>query len=533
MQVAAVPHNEQDRLKALLKLQILDTEPDATFDAITSLAASLFQVPIALVSLIDEQRQWFKSKQGLDVCQTDRRLAFCAHAILQPDVFVVEDAALDARFAANPLVCAIPNIRFYAGCPLIDERGYALGTLCVIDRKPRTMTEQDKTVLRKLAALVMDRLQEHKQKLQTEHKLQLLDLLLDSIPDALVACDSDGHLEQFNQVARDWHGVDVRHCEPELWSHYYDLYEEDGCTVLAVDRIPLPRAFRGETVIGQDICIKSKGQLPRWVSCRGEQLKNRGGQLLGALVLMHDISEQKQLEQMKTDFISTVSHELRTPITAISGGLDLVINQVLGPVPEKALAMLKVASQNSKRLQLLVNDLLDMEKLSAGKMDFYLQACDLAQECQQAIVQNQPYADKFLVQLRLKNHQSMMMQLDSHRLQQVLSNLLSNAIKYSKSSGEVELSYFNLEDKVRIQVEDKGEGIPLHFQEKIFQRFAQADGSDTKARSGTGLGLAISKAIIESMGGTIGFHSVPGQGTVFYCDFPAQSGAKAINTQKA
>jgi signal transduction histidine kinase len=108
-------------------------------------------------------------------------------------------------------------------------------------------------------------------------------------------------------------------------------------------------------------------------------------------------------------------------------------------------------------------------------------------------------------------------------LQQVLSNLLSNAIKYSKSGSQVVLSYSQLGDTIRLQVEDKGEGIPLHFQEKIFQRFAQADGSDSKARSGTGLGLAISKAIIESMGGSIGFYSVPGEGTVFFCDFPVSA----------
>lgn len=519
MQIAAVPQNEQDRLKALLKLQILDTEPDAIFDAITSLAATLFQVPIVLVSLIDEQRQWFKSSQGLEVRQTDRKLAFCAHAILQPDIFIVEDASQDERFADNPLVCTIPNIRFYAGCPLINEHGYALGTLCIIDRVPRKITEQDKIVLRKLADQVMVRLNEHKLKLQSEHKLQLLDLLLDSIPDALVACNSEGQLDQFNKVARDWHSVDARHCESELWSHYYNLYEDDGETLLAMERIPLVRALQGELVEGQNICIKAKDLPPRWVSCRGEQLKSRSGQVLGALVLMHDISEQKHLEQMKTDFISTVSHELRTPITAISGGLELVINQVLGPIPEKALSMLQVASQNSKRLQLLVNDLLDMEKLSAGKMDFELKPCDLELECQLAITQNQPYADKFSVQLCLLSNEQIMMQLDSHRLQQVISNLLSNAIKYSPAGAQVSLSYARLDNKIRLQVEDKGEGIPLHFQEKIFQRFAQADGSDSKARAGTGLGLAISKAIIESMGGTIGFHSVPGQGSVFYCDF--------------
>ncbi len=519
MPAANIPANEQDRLTALLKLKILDTAPDEAFDKITSLAQTIFQVPIVLVSLIDEQRQWFKSKQGLDVSETDRKLAFCAHAILHPRILIVEDAQQDERFSSNSLVCAEPNIRFYAGCPLIDKQGYALGTLCLIDRKPRQMSSLDKTILQQLAALVMERIYAHQYKLQTDHKMKLLSLLVDAMPEALVSCDSEGQLEQFNKIARAWHGIDIRRCEPELLSYYYDLYEEDGQTVLAFERIPLIRAFHGETIANEVICIKAKGQPLRWVSCNGGQIKNDAGQVLGALILMQDISEQKRLATMKTEFISTVSHELRTPITAIMGSLDLLNNGVCGPLPEQALAMLQIASQNSKKLQFLVNDLLDMEKFAAGKMEFNMQTCDLAQECKKAVAENQPFADKYQVQITQLSNEPCPLSLDSSRLQQVLSNLLSNAIKFSPAGAEVCLSYHQVDEKIRLQVEDKGEGIPFHFQERIFQRFSQADSSDSRKGFGTGLGLAISKAIVESMGGQIGFHSVPGQGSIFFCDF--------------
>jgi len=148
-----------------------------------------------------------------------------------------------------------------------------------------------------------------------------------------------------------------------------------------------------------------------------------------------------------------------------------------------------------------------------------MQTCDLALECQKAVAENQPFADKYQVQINQLNNEPCPLSLDSSRLQQVLSNLLSNAIKFSPAGAEVFLSYQNNDGKIRIQVEDKGEGIPLHFQERIFQRFSQADSSDTRKGFGTGLGLAISKAIIESMGGTIGFTSVPGEGSIFYCEF--------------
>ncbi|MFO8142831.1 MAG: GAF domain-containing protein [Marinobacter sp.] len=154
MQTPDHPANEDKRLSALEATLLLDTPPEERFDRITRLAARLFNVPICLVSLIDVNRQWFKSRFGLGVRETARDISFCGHAILGADTFVVENALQDQRFADNPLVTGEPNIRFYAGAPLEDHHGHRLGTLCLIDRSPRLFSDDDKQALRDLADIV-------------------------------------------------------------------------------------------------------------------------------------------------------------------------------------------------------------------------------------------------------------------------------------------------------------------------------------------------------------------------------------------
>ena len=147
---AAVPANEPERLQRLLSYEALDTPAESDYDDFTVLASRLMNAPIALISLVDADRQWFKSNIGLDVDSTAREVAFCAHAILDTDIFVVEDATADERFAGNPLVCGHPNVRFYAGCPLISPDGYAIGTLCVMDHAPRQLSQPQADTLRRL-----------------------------------------------------------------------------------------------------------------------------------------------------------------------------------------------------------------------------------------------------------------------------------------------------------------------------------------------------------------------------------------------
>ena len=156
---APILQNEKRRLKILWQYEVLDTVPEEVFDDLTELAARICEAPIALISLVDENRQWFKSKFGTDVTETSRDISFCAYAITQPDLFIVPDATLDERFANNPLVTSEPKIRFYAGAPLITPDGYALGTLCVIDKVPRELRLEQKQALRILAHHVVSQLE--------------------------------------------------------------------------------------------------------------------------------------------------------------------------------------------------------------------------------------------------------------------------------------------------------------------------------------------------------------------------------------
>lgn len=153
MKKPEIPQNEQFRLKTLRSLDVLDTPPEERFDRLTRLAKRMFGVPIALVSLVDENRQWFKSRIGLDASEASRDISFCGHAILGDEVFIVPNALEDQRFADNPLVSSDPNIRFYAGCPL-SLNGHKLGTLCIIDQKPRSLDKEDIEALKDLASMV-------------------------------------------------------------------------------------------------------------------------------------------------------------------------------------------------------------------------------------------------------------------------------------------------------------------------------------------------------------------------------------------
>ncbi len=172
---ADLPENEEARLAALRAYRILDTPPEECYDDITTLASEICQVPISLVSLVDRDRQWFKSRLGLDATETPRDLAFCGHAILQPDLMVVDDAREDDRFADNPLVTGDPHIRFYAGAPLATAEGETLGTLCVIDRERRTLSEKQAEALRALSRQVMAQLELRRHMAALEHYRETLE----------------------------------------------------------------------------------------------------------------------------------------------------------------------------------------------------------------------------------------------------------------------------------------------------------------------------------------------------------------------
>jgi signal transduction histidine kinase len=280
-------------------------------------------------------------------------------------------------------------------------------------------------------------------------------------------------------------------------------------------RQDVDRALRGETftvvrsVPGHDF--------ENWYA----PMKDARGIITGIIGVALDITEKQKIERLKNEFVSTVSHELRTPLTSIRGSLGLMGGGVAGVLTEQGRTLLDIAIRNSDRLGRLINDILDIEKIESGKMDYVFKELDLRSLLEQALEANRSYGETLGVGFALgRVPDGARIRADEDRLMQVLANLLSNAAKYSPSGENVLLWAERRDAYLRISVLDHGAGIPEEFKRRIFQRFAQADASDTKQKGGTGLGLAVSKAIVEGHQGHMDFEKAEGGGTVFYFEIP-------------
>lgn len=245
------------------------------------------------------------------------------------------------------------------------------------------------------------------------------------------------------------------------------------------------------------------------------------------LIMLNDITDRIEEEQAKSDFISTVSHELRSPLTSIKGSMGLLLSKAAGDLPDKAVSLLEIAHRNADRLVLIINDILDLEKISAGHMEFDKASVDLSALIKETNEANSTLRQRFALDVQsVGTDQSLWLETDANRLIQVLNNFISNAFKFSPAGGKVILCAEDLGDCVRVSVTDEGPGIPTSEHDKIFERFADLNNSDRASKGGTGLGLSICKAIIEGLGGTIGFDTKIGIGTTFYFVLPKTEGLR-------
>lgn len=369
---------------------------------------------------------------------------------------------------------------------------------------------------------MVDRLKGFQASLESQvlERTNELRIILDNVLDGIITFDDKGAVQSFNRAAENIFG--------------YAAYEVVGHSA----KMLLAEQFYGQ----YDTFLKSQDKsIVVFISSQGQEVEGRrkdGSNFpldFAVTDVMHeghalfigvvrDITERQRIDRMKSEFVSTVSHELRTPLTSINGSLGLVCGGALGPVTDQAKTMLDIAYKNSQRLTLLINDLLDMEKLVAGKIRFDLQTQALIPLVEQSIEATQAFAQKYKVGLILKERaENVQVQVDASRFLQVMSNFLSNAAKFSPEDAQVEVAVRLRDGVVRIEVIDYGAGIPEEFKGRIFEKFSQADSSDTRHKGGTGLGLAITKELIERMNGTVGFESVPGQCTRFYFDLPQSS----------
>lgn len=363
--------------------------------------------------------------------------------------------------------------------------------------------------------------------------LQQSNELLDSVlaaarSFAIIATDTAGNIMLFNKGAEQMLGYPAEQVvgkqkvsnfllEDELRERALKLAAEIG-RPLVDDEVFTLRANQGVEEVVMLHYQHHDGRLVP-VQVVVSAIRSSSGSVRGYLGIAEDVSERLHNESLKNQFISTVSHELRTPLTAISGALALVKSGAAGAISDGAQPMLEIAVNNSRRLSQLVNDLLDIEKLMAGRMALYLDTHAVADLVHSTIADLSSVAAQQHVELVESLKVEAFIRVDASRFQQVLTNLISNAIKFSPEGGKVEIAVSRDSGHIRITVLDQGPGIPPSFRPHIFQRFAQADGRDNRRSAGTGLGLAISKELTEQMGGQIGFDLDRQQGSCFWLEF--------------
>jgi len=358
---------------------------------------------------------------------------------------------------------------------------------------------------------------QHISALVEQRTLELNAILLEAV-EAIIIINSQGYIERVNPAAThlllldddQLVGARAEDIIPLLHELFLPTSSEEGDASKYLWKCRETIATRGDAV-----------QMPVEIGVSTVHLPDR--KIYTCLI--HDITARKKVDRLKSEFISTVSHELRTPLTSITGVLGLLVGGAVPQIPAKAMDMLVVARHNADRLGRLVNDILDIEKLEFGQLQLEMAAYEVNDLMQKSIAQNAGYAVKYGVHLALDNasiigRKNLVVAVDQYRFLQVMANLISNAVKFSNLDGIVTVSAKVIDRKVYFYVEDQGAGIPEEFRSKIFQKFAQADSSDTRKRDGTGLGLSISRIIVERMGGEINYTTIMGKGTIFYFSIP-------------
>ncbi|MDT7043130.1 sensor histidine kinase [Candidatus Nitronereus thalassa] len=559
MIVASLPENESERLAVLNSYQILDTPPEPQFDDLTILAAQICQTPIALVSLVDPDRQWFKSKVGVTACETPRDWAFCAHALHEKDLLLVSDALADPRFAKNPLVTSEPHIRFYAGAPLRTREGHALGTLCVIDQVPRELTVEQRSGLMVLARQVVAQFelrkhlkeQEHLILMQQEHmaanavlrdNLRELasrnSLILSSAGEGIYGLDTEGRTTFVNPAAANMLGYTpdeligmpmhpiMHHTKPDGSS-----YPKEEC--------PMYAAFKEGTVqrIEYELLWRKDGtSFP--VTYTSTPVKDDRDQIVGAVVTFNDITQRKQDEQARhdwtialersnkelDDFAYIASHDLKEPLRGIHNYSSLLLEDYGGALEEEGRAKCETLIRLCQRMEDLINSLFHYSR--AGRTELAYGSVPL-----QGIIEE--IFDSLAISLKERSiaikiaNPLPTIKCDRVRVREIFLNLITNAMKYSdKNEKWIEIGWIDHgdEDEKKSQmsgrcpvffVRDNGIGIREKHLKNIFRIFKRLHGRD-KFGGGTGMGLTITKKLIERHGGELWAESVYGEGSTFY-----------------
>ena len=324
--------------------------------------------------------------------------------------------------------------------------------------------------------------------------------------------------------SRQWKAM-LGYADEEISNHIDEWHQRIYPDDMAALKTEMDNHLSGQSALYKnEHRVLCKDGTYKWILDQGMVVERDQYQNPVRMIGTHtDISERKLIDKMKNEFISTVSHELRTPLTSIRGSLGLINGGAAGEIPARAASLLAIAHKNTERLLLLINDILDLQKIESGNMPFEFKTISLLAFISDAIETNRPFAHEQEVELVLNTHLEGDVEIiaDYSRLIQVMNNLLSNAAKFSPAASTINVDITVNQHDIIIAIHDQGPGIPEEFRDKLFDKFTQSDASDTRHIGGTGLGLSIARLIVEKHNGTISYDTVMGQGTTFFIHLPA------------
>ncbi|GAA2674041.1 GAF domain-containing sensor histidine kinase [Actinoplanes palleronii] len=543
---------EQDRLAALHEYQLLDEPADDELSAVVRVASVVAGVTRATLNLIDENRQCSLTTVGYEGGTMPRDEGMCGVHFLEGGTIQIPDATLHPRYANHPQVDGrLGKVRFYASTSLVTPGGYVLGTLCVFDFVPRTLTDQQLARLEDLGAVLVGLFERRRQArlnaamaAESERNRKFIDTVLETVEVGIAASDETGELTVLNRAARRWGGVELSNELPSRDRGRYRMFRPDGVTPLAEDETPLQRVLRENYLDGAEMILRTASDEYISVLASGRAMFADTGERIGAVVALTDITSdrvyRRRLEQAHTEvalreeqlqaavvelersndelegFAAAVSHDLVRPLAGAHGYLDLLDEAYGKHLDARAAKWVGGALRAVERMQQLVQALLSYAR--AGHAPCQPGEVDLNDVVEQVTADLRTLIESGQADVGVQGRLPVITG-DHTLIRQLLQNLVDNAIKYRHPDRRprIRISCSAEPDGWHIVVTDNGMGIPAEHRARIFDMFAQVD---PESRKGHGIGLSTCLRIVERHGGTIELDDVPGGGTAVRLRMP-------------